>query len=154
MDRRSFLTAFFGGLGAVAVGATLTPGSAKAASVFDELQAMETGGLDPADLPAEDAIETQNRGGRGGGGRAGGGRTGGGRIGGGGGRVVGGGRSVRGVRPIGGGFRPTPGWGRPVSRVRRGDWYARPVRVYRRPVRRCWWAYDRWGRLVRRCAFI
>lgn len=147
MDRRSFLTAIFGGMGACAVSAALTPASAQAASVFDQLQAIEAGGHDPADLPAEDAIETQNRGGRGGG------RTGGGRVGGGGGRVVrGGGRAVRVGRPIGAGFRPAPNWGRP--RPVRGGWYARPVRVYRRPVRRCWWAYDRWGRLVRRCAFF
>ena len=158
MDRRSFLTAIFGGMGACAVSAALTPTSAQAASVFDQLQAIEAGGHDPADLPAEDAIETQNRnnrggGGRTGGGRTGGGRTGGGRTGGGGGRAIaGGGRSVRVGRPIGGGYRPSPNWGRP--RPVRGGWYAQPVRVYRRRVRRCWWAYDRWGRLVRRCAFI
>ena len=145
MDKRSFLKSIFGGLGAVVAAAALTPKSAEAASLFDELKTLENGAPDAADLPAEDANEAQagggGRGGRGrgggGGGRAGGGRPGGGRPGGG---RPGGGRP-------GSGFRP----GRPGRRPPSRQWHRAPVR--RGPRQRCWLERNRWGQLVRRCAW-
>ena len=66
MDRRLFVKSLFGAAGAAWVATALAP-RAHALPLLDELQAMDAAGtspltevpIDPADLPAEGAIETQ-----------------------------------------------------------------------------------------------
>ena len=69
MDRRNFLRSMFALAGATVASTVLVSKEAQAASVLDQLKAMES----DADKPAADAVEVQGGGGRGGfgGGRGG-----------------------------------------------------------------------------------
>lgn len=66
MDRRLFVKSLFGAAGAAWIATALAP-RAHALPLLDELQAMDEAGtsplmqtpINPADLPAEGAIETQ-----------------------------------------------------------------------------------------------
>lgn len=124
MDRRGFLLAV---IGAAAGGAAL-PSSARAApgaTLWDELELMESADTPVEDLPAEGAEEAQNRRSRGRGRGRSRGR-----------RVYRGGRRRR--------YR-----GRP-----RGRYYAPPRRRRRYRRRICRLVPNRYGHLVRRCWWV